>query len=113
MVRKSTLEDIDAIKKICSKHSKEIGFVLRPVLEKSCKDGTLLVYESDGIIAGFCNYHRRKDGITTIYEICVSDDFRHKGIGKSLINEVPKPIRLKCPIDNKSNDFYIYRCKIG
>lgn len=108
MVRLATLEDIDEIKKIADKHTKEIGFVLRPSLEEHCKNGTLLVYEIDGMIAGFVNYHHRKDKINTIYEICVSDNFRHRGIGKLLIDKVPRPIRLKCPVDNESNKFYIY-----
>lgn len=106
MVRLATLDDISDIKKIADKNSKEIGFVLRPALEEHCKKNTLLVCEFDDKIAGFCNYHHRKDGINVIYEICVSKDFRNKGLAKELINSVPRPIRLKCPVDNESNKFY-------
>ena len=107
MVRLVALQDIDAIKKIADKHTKEIGFVLRPALLEHCNKKTLLVYEIDGEIVGFCNYHRRDD-INVIYEICVSDNYRNKGIAKQLIDNVLKPIRLKCPVDNESNKFYIH-----
>ena len=106
MVRLATLQDIDVIKKIADKHTKEIGFVLRPALLEHCNKKTLLIYEIDGEVVGFCNYHRRRDGINVIYEICVSDNYRNKGIAKQLIDNVPKPIRLKCPVDNESNKFY-------
>ena len=43
MVRLATLQDIDAIKKIADKHTKEIGFVLRPALLEHCNKKTLLV----------------------------------------------------------------------
>ena len=36
MVRLATLEDIDSIKKIADKYTKEIGFVLRPALVEHC-----------------------------------------------------------------------------
>lgn len=106
MVRLATLDDIDAIKNIADKHTREIGFVLRPALIEHCRKGTLLVAVIDNSIIGFCNYHRRKDNISTIYEICVDDNYRNKGIARNLINEVPKPIQLKCSVDNESNIFY-------
>lgn len=106
MVRLATLDDIDAIKNIADKHTREIRFVLRPALIEHCKKETLLVAVIDNSIVGFCNYHRRKDNINTIYEICVDDNHRNKGIARNLINEVPKPIQLKCPVDNESNIFY-------
>ena len=108
MVRLATLQDIDAIKKIADKHTKEIGFVLRPALSEHCNKKTLLIYETDGEVVGFCNYHHRRDDINVIYEICVLDNYRNKGIAKQLIDNVPKPIRLKCPVDNESNKFYIH-----
>lgn len=79
---------------------------MRPALEEHCRKGTLLVAELDNQIAGFCNYHHRRDGINVIYELRVSDNFRHRGVAKELINNIPEPIRLKCPVDNESNNFY-------
>lgn len=108
MVRLANLDDIDSIKKIADKHSKEIGFVLRPALEEHCKKNTLLVSIVENKVVGFCNYHHRKDGINTIYEICISEEYRKRGLAKELINFVKKPIRLKCPVDNESNKFYQY-----
>lgn len=108
MVRLATLDDIVAIKKIADKHTREIGFVLKPALEEHCRKETLLVSETDGEVSGFCNYHHRRDGVNVIYEICVSDNFRHRGIAKEMIDKIPRPIQLKCPVDNESNNFYVH-----
>lgn len=106
-VRQATLEDIDAIKKIADKNSQQIGFVLRPALEENCKKGNLLVAEAIGEILGFCNYNtRKKDNTNVIYEVCVDYKYRGNGIGKKLIDNIERPILLKCPVDNESNNFY-------
>lgn len=102
MLRKATIDDIPHIKRICSSLSKELGFVMTPVLVEAVNKGWLL-YHPDG---AFCNYRLRRDGVTVIYEIATFGKARKKGIGKEIINKLPKPIQLKCPVDNKSNEFY-------
>lgn len=57
-------------------------------------------------MGAFCHWHKRKDGISIIYEICVADEARGKGLGRKMIDLLPLPIRLKCPVDNESNKFY-------
>lgn len=103
---KATLEDIDGIKKIADKNANEIGFVLRPALEEHCKKGSLLVAKDKDKIIGFCNYNKRNDGVNIIYEICNDFKYRGNGIAKAMIEKIERPIQLKCPIDNESNNFY-------
>ena len=105
-VRHADMQDIDAIKSIADKYSNEIGFVMRPALEEHCKKGFLLVAESGGEIAGFCNFNKRKDGVSVIYEICTDYRYRGNGVARKMIDALSRPIQLKCPIDNESNNFY-------
>lgn len=106
MVRPAELQDVDAIKAIADKYSNEIGFVMRPALDEHCKKGFLLVAESGGKIIGFCNFNKRKDGVSVIYEICTDYRYRGNGVARKMIAALSRPIQLKCPIDNESNNFY-------
>ncbi len=103
MIRLAKMNDIDAIKETAKKMVKEVGFILRPALEDAVRREELLF---DDKTNSFCHYHTRRDGISVIYEICVLVEHRGKGIAKTMINMIPQPIRLKCPIDNESNNFY-------
>ena len=106
-IRVARHEDLSSIKKIADANKKEIGFIVRPILIASIQNNELLVAQKeDGCIVGFVRSHQRLDGWNTIYEICVSADFRGEGIGKHLLSKIQKPIRLKCPEDNKANAFY-------
>ena len=107
VIRTGTKEDIEVISKIASKYSKEIGFVMKVVLEESCETRTLYTILYKNEIVGFCNFNiRNKDKVCVIYEICIDEKCRGLGLAKKTIELLPKPIQLKCPIDNKSNKFY-------
>lgn len=106
-VRLAELDDIDKIKKIADKYAKEIGFVLKPALIENIKKGSVIVAIDGSEVLGFVNYNRRKrDDVSVIYEIAVDKKYRGNGIGRKMIDFVPMPIQLKCPIDNESNNFY-------
>ncbi|MCX5984937.1 MAG: hypothetical protein NTX54_00235, partial [Chloroflexi bacterium] len=49
----------------------------------------------DGCVVGFVHWHLRRDGWSTIYEIATST--RRQGLGRMLLNSVPRPLQLKCP----------------
>lgn len=102
MIRQATLTDIDHIKQVASRYKKELGFILRPALVEAVKRSELLYHPS----GAFCHYHKRRDGITTIYEICVPDEARGQGLGRRMVEILTRPVRLKCPLDNQSNEFY-------
>lgn len=103
MVRLAKISDIDCIKDVAKGYVKELGFILRPALIEAVKREELLF---DPETRSFCHYHTRRDGVTVIYEICVPKEARGKGIAREMINMLPLPIQLKCPVDNESNEFY-------
>lgn len=101
-VRPATASDLDWVKRMADRHRREVGFVLRPALADAIERGELLV----GIGAsGFCHWHARRDGWHTVYEL-VSEA---AGTGRALLAAVPRPLRLKCPLDLPANEFYV-RC---
>lgn len=82
---------------MADRHRSELGFVLRSALQAAIDRGELLVVEGHG----FVHYHRRRDGWHTVYEL-VSEG----GVGRLLLDAVPRPLRLKCPADLPANAFY-------
>lgn len=103
-VRRATLADIDWVKVLCARHTKQIGFVLRPALVEAVGRGELLVARGPQGYCGFCHYHTRRDGWTVVYEIVSV----RAGAGRAMFAALPRPLRLKCPVDNVSNGFYAH-----
>ena len=102
MLRLATENDLPHIARIAGSLKKQLGYVMNVALTDAQKKNWLL-YHPDG---AFCNFRLRRDGITVIYEIATFGKARKKGIGRQMIEKLPKPIQLKCPVDNKSNGFY-------
>lgn len=100
MLRQAKEEDLKFIKNIVNQNREFFGFVMNVALLESIKNNSLYVFEKDNEISGFINYHLRKDGWTTIYEIAVGKDFHNQGIGKKLLSLLKDPIRLKTTADN-------------
>jgi len=95
-------------KAISSKFSSQLGFVNLAALQKAFESQELEVIPD----VGFCNFHHRRDGQTTIYEIATT---RHgEGWGRLLFYRVLcsaiergcNIIVAKCPVDLPSNGFY-------
>jgi N-acetylglutamate synthase-like GNAT family acetyltransferase len=112
--RKAILTDLDAIKRLADMHRTELGFVLRPSLEKSIHDREIIVAFHEDYLVGFVHYHHRKDQQTTLYHIAVHPSHRSCGIGQELVSRLRADsresgkilIRLKCPVTLPSNQFY-------
>jgi len=104
------MADLDAIKRIADANKDTLGFVLRPALAENIARQWVLVAEEGSRILGFCNFRHRRDGQTTIYEICVSKDERGCGIGRAMIEALVKEchscIRLKAMQGTAANGFY-------
>jgi N-acetylglutamate synthase-like GNAT family acetyltransferase len=112
--RLATLEDVPVIKYIADRNKKTIGFVNRGALIEAIEHDCLYVAEdiADGCVIGFANiWKRRRDDWITLMEICIDVDYRRCGAGRALITKIrhsnfDRPVRLKCPVDNESNEFY-------
>ena len=107
-VRPALPGDIAAIKRIAYQYRAELGFVNRAALFEAAGRRELYVCElPDGEIGGFVNWHARRDGWHTIYEIATAQEYAGCGIGRALLYSVPTPTRLKCTTDNdRANRFY-------
>jgi ribosomal protein S18 acetylase RimI-like enzyme len=106
-VRWAVEADIPAIEKIARQFKSELGFVMRVKLKQQIEKRELYIAEYGREIVGFVNWHRCRDGVSTVYEIAVAKHRQGERIGAALLESVPKPIRLKCTVDNqKANDFY-------
>ncbi|MBI5668050.1 MAG: GNAT family N-acetyltransferase [Chloroflexi bacterium] len=112
-VRKATIEDLEAIKRLSDQHRAELGFVLKPALEKAILDGEVFVAVAPQIV-GFVHYHHRRDSQTTLYHIVVNMEERRQGIGRALLSRLKveatergqSSILLKCPTELPANKFY-------
>jgi len=88
----------------------EIGYVVAVFYRQQAKQGKLFLLVSGKVVVGFCSFNvRKRDGVGVIYEVGTHPVIRGKGGGKMLIEAVLTKcniITLKCPVDNKSNNFY-------
>lgn len=105
-IRYAVESDVSSIKRIANAYKQELGYVMYPALREAITRRELYVAEYDQRIVGFIHWHRRKDGWATVYEIAVHRECLGQHIGAGLLASIPKPIRLKCPVDNQANGFY-------
>ncbi len=113
-VRQGTLADLSLIKSLADGHRHELGFVLLPSLHEQIERGEMLVAEQKGMVIGFVDYHRRRDGQVTLYHIAVAPAVQRQGVGRALLAALEVVARasgawrilLKCPVDLPANAFY-------
>lgn len=113
-VRRAVSSDLTATKALADAHKRELGFILRPVLEQAIQQGEVLVAANGVDMLGFVHFHHRRDEQTTLYNIVVDPEHRRRGVGKrlleSLVNECREReksfILLRCPEDLAANKFY-------
>lgn len=111
VIKKATMDDIPDVVHVAKWLKSELGFVRRVTLERAVQSGYLYVARwqdaNNDLVIGFANTYKRKDGWTTVYEIGVHPAWQRRGAGWALINVLPRPVRLKCPVDNDgANAFY-------
>lgn len=103
------LDSIEYIYKMYNKYVKEVGFVMKPTIIERAKSKEVIYLTVDEKIVAVCNFHKKRNFLTTIYEIVTDLEYRKKGYGKILIKfllDRGHVIGLKCPTDNDSNNFY-------
>lgn len=105
-IRYAVESDIQNIKKIANKYKNELGYVMYPSLRRAIEKRELWVATFGQRIVGFVNWHLRRDGWATIYEIAVAPDCKNMGIGRALFEAIPHKKQLKCTVDNPANKFY-------
>ncbi len=114
-IRKAEIQDLAAIKQLADDNRPTLGFVLRPALLAGIKQGWLLIAEqTNGELLGFIHYRHRRDMQTTLYEICVVQSFRRRGVGRALVKALAREaaqlrkncIQLRAPVGIAANAFY-------
>lgn len=106
-VTKGMESDIIQIKGIVDVNRRELGFIRRSMLTEQHRHGWLMVAKTGSEVIGFVSYRHRTDGQTTLYEICVKQMYRRKGVGTALIAALCDEARrigkeriiLRCPED--------------
>lgn len=96
----ATQADLPWVKAMADRHRAELGFVLRPALAEAIDRGELWVVGQ----GAFCEWHRRRDGWTTVYVLCSEQP----GAGRVLLAGLSRPLRLKCPATLTANGFYAH-----
>ncbi|NER39703.1 MAG: GNAT family N-acetyltransferase [Oscillatoria sp. SIO1A7] len=98
---------------IADRFKKELDFVMRPTLERAEQPSEIEIAGHQKA-CGFCHFHCRKDGQTTIYSLAVLQEYQKQGWGRLLFYKVlcaaieagSDRIVLKCPENMPSNNFY-------
>ena len=99
--------DIPAIKKIFRANKRYLGFTTWPILSSSIAKSELHVAVFCEHIVGFIRWHRRRDGWSTVYELCVDEPYRGRGVGRMLMQVIGTgPAKLKCHTANPALKFY-------
>lgn len=115
VINKAKIENIKAIKEIADGNRKGIGFLREAALKQSIEMGEVFVAKYQDKIIGFQTYHhRKKDYQTTLYQKCVTQEYRRQGVGRKLVDSVVdesrkkgrKYILVKCPVDLEANEFH-------
>ena len=79
-------EDYDGVAAVAKQATRELGYTMPPVYRKSIADGEMVVAYGDGSrVVGFIQFHKRRDGVITIYKYAVDTTARRGGIGKGML----------------------------
>lgn len=100
-VKTATAADLDWLDKLFNSDTKSLGWSPRVQIMEAIKKGEIVHIDKSAA----CKYHKRKDGWVTIYTIIS----KQKGLGGKLFEHILSlglPVRLKCPVDLPSNQWY-------
>jgi GNAT superfamily N-acetyltransferase len=100
-IRRATIDDKKQIAAIWRANADMLGGVVMQAINKGIASRQLHVAEIDGELAGFVEYHTRRDGVSVIYHIAVVNEYRGQDVGRWLVWSVPCPVRLKVTADNE------------
>lgn len=108
VVRKAQEDEVLLVKKLANQNRYFLGPLLPLWIRKSIEDRELdVACDRSGNIIGFIQYHKRRDGWTTIYKVCVAEDHRRCGVATMLIRGATKgPASLRCSSKNPAIKLY-------
>lgn len=114
LIRPALPDDLGTIKQLVDANRASFGFVLQAVLADGIASGRMYVAEQANTLVGFVHFRHRRDGWTTVYEICTAVEARRQGIGTNLITVLMQEdrlrdrcgVQLKCPSGATANEFY-------
>lgn len=107
MIRYATQDDFEWVYALYEKNKYSLGPCYTASLRKSIDTKQLLVNENK---TGFCEFHLPKTAKhISIYEVCVADEHRRKGLGKEFIEFIKcnynYPIQAIC-IPNTDAEYF-------
>lgn len=114
-VRPAEMADISECKRMADANREALGFLTGVVFSDAAQRGRLLVAHMNERVVGFVRYNHRVRGTeTALYDICVNDDARYHGVGRTLIKALTEECRrsnrasivLRCPASLPANGFY-------
>ena len=107
VIRLACEGDIPYIEKIFKANKRYLGFTKRVIMGVSIAKTELHVAVIKNRVVGFIRWHRRRDGWSTVYELCVDESCRGRGIGRRLMKVIGLgPAKLKCHSKNPAMLFY-------
>jgi len=107
---------IEGAKRLADANREVFSFLTRAAFEEAWRERALLVALMEGRVVGFVRYHhRRRDTHTTLYDICVDEPLRGRGVGSRMFHCLKDECRtlgrtvigLKCPAGARANAFYV------
>ena len=105
-------DNFDFIYKLSSKNSNLLGFVHPMEIREAIKNSKIIIAEYDNQVCGFCIFNplKKNPNLLTVQVICIVDEFRGKGIAKSIISflkeKYGRDIKATCIKDSDSEKFW-------
>lgn len=115
VIRIAGAAHVDETKQLADANRQVFSFITRAAFEDASRERALLIALVNGHVVGFVRYHHRvRDTLTTLYDICVDESLRGRGIGSRMIRHLKDDCRmrgrtaigLKCPAGSRANEFY-------
>ena len=114
-IKKQKKDNIEFVRQLMKKNSKSLGFIPIIAAEKASNENRLFIYSEQNKKIGYLMFGPINEGKdVAIWQICVDEKNRRKGIGKKLFNMLlsqalanrAKGIRLRCASDLPANYFW-------
>lgn len=116
MMRKIDTATIESIKMMMRKNYNSVGFIPITSVKRAADRGQLIIRRRKFCLVGYLLSGPIRAGKqVSIWQVCVKESYRGKGIGSSLFFELMRKsrrgkatgIRLRCAADLPSNRFWV------